>query len=171
MSAPAASGTRRSLRMRGFYYAESTMAMAVALALTALGLAGTSPGRPGLSVVQAEAHGALHQAFSLARARGRNVVVALGDPPAPGILTLGLPHRIAWGKPASIPAPPGMHAPKVAGSSGMAHPRITVTPRHTATASAWFLNDGQGALCLRVSGLGHIQILRWCGEPRAWSLR
>ena len=156
--------------MRGFSYAESSLAMAVALALTALGLAGTDLWRPGLTLAQTEAHGALHQAFTLARARGRNVVVALGDPAAADLLPLQLPRHVVWGKPASIPTPAGMHAPRVAGSSGMAHPRITVTPHHTATASAWFLSDGQGALCLRVSGLGHIQILRWCGETRTWSL-
>lgn len=66
--------------------------------------------------------------------------------------------------------PPGMAPTKRAGATGQAHARITVTPRHTATASAWFVNNGKDVVCMRVSGHGHIQILRWHKSTGKWSL-
>jgi hypothetical protein len=59
---------------------------------------------------------------------------------------------------------------KRARETGQAHARITVTPRHTATASAWFVNNGRDVICMRVSGRGHIQVLRWRKSTRKWSL-
>jgi hypothetical protein len=106
----------------------------------------------------------------LARSQGRDVIVSLGEPNAPGTLPVRLPPHVKWGKPPEVPLPPGMAAPIRAGVTGMAHRRITVTPRRTATASAWFVNDGRDVVCMRVSGHGHIQVLRWHRSTQKWSL-
>ncbi|HJV37769.1 MAG TPA: hypothetical protein VJ528_02935, partial [Geothrix sp.] len=127
------------------------------------------PGSAELSVAHQEIRGSLEQAFSLARARGSNVTVALGQATGAGEhLPVQLSRRIKWGKPAQIPLPPGMDAPAVATRTGEAHPILTVTPRHTALASTWFLNDGQEALCMRLSGQGRLQVLRWRRDRQKW---
>lgn len=146
------------------------MAMAIVSILAAVGMSTINFGSQELTAVQQEFQAALHEAFFLARAQGKDVIVALGDPKVPGIIPVRLPSRVKWGKPSYIPTPPGMDEPKTAGKTGMAHARITVTPRHTATASAWFVNDGREAVCMRVSGRGHIQVLRWRRSTRKWSL-
>jgi hypothetical protein len=157
-------------RILGYSTPEAVVAMGIVGILSAVGLATIDFGSQDLSAVQQEFHGSLHQAFHLAWAQGKDVIVTLGDPKTPGIVPVRLPPRVKWGLPAFIPTPPGMARPKVATTTGMAHPRITVTPRHTATASAWFVNDGREALCMRVSGRGHIQVLRWKRSTKKWSL-
>lgn len=157
-------------RCRGYSLVECSIVMGILGIIAALGVSTLDFGRHELTTVQQEIQASLHQAFHLAWARGRDVTVALGDPGAPDIIPVRLPARVKWGKPAHVPAPPGMAEPVRAGITGAAHPRITVTPRHTATASAWFLNDGRDVVCMRVSGHGHIQVLRWRARTRAWSL-
>jgi len=152
----------------------SLLELTVSLALAALvALAGSalldSCGME-LSAAHHEIRGSLDQAFILARARGRNVTVALGRATGAGEhLPVELSRKVKWGKPAHIPLPPGMDMPKVAAQSGEAHAILTVTPRHTALASTWFLNDGREALCMRLSGKGQLQVLRWKRELKAWA--
>jgi prepilin-type N-terminal cleavage/methylation domain-containing protein len=152
-------------RDRGFTLLESALALAI-LALLAgpVLLAWRSPG---LTAVQGEFRAALEEAFLLARARGREVRLGLAaaDTGPPG---LRLPRGVHWGLPGSIPLPPGMDRPARAHLSGAAHPQVTVTPRRTATASVWFLTDGRDALCLRLSGQGRVQLLRWRHGQRRW---
>ena len=123
-----------------------------------------------LTAAQQEIVGSLDQAFILARARGTNVTVALGKASGAGEhLPVELGRRVKWGKPDAIPLPPDMDAPVVAAKTGEAHPIITVTPRHTALASCWFLNDGREALCMRLSGQGRLQVLRWRRDRQKWT--
>jgi hypothetical protein len=123
-----------------------------------------------LSAAHQEIRGSLEQAFTLARARGTNVTVALGKASGAGEhLPVQLGRRVKWGKPAHIPLPQGMDAPTVASRTGEAHALLTVTPRHTALASTWFLNTGQDALCMRLSGHGRLQVLRWRRDLRRWT--
>jgi hypothetical protein len=155
---------------RGYSTVEAAVAMGIVGILSAAGISTLDFGSQELTGVQVEFQGSLHEAFHLAWAQGKDVVVALGDPETPGIVPVRLPPRIKWGLPGFIPTPPGMTRPRVATTTGMAHPRITVTPRHTATATAWFINDGREALCMRVSGFGHVQVLRWRKSTKKWSL-
>lgn len=157
-------------RSSGYSTVETALAMGIVSVLAAVGVAMADFGGQELTTVQQEFQGSLYEAFSLARAQGKNVIVALGDPKMPGIIPVRLPPKVKWGKPGFIPTPPGMDEPRRAGILGSAHPRITVTPRHTATACAWFVNDGREAVCMRVSGHGHIQVLRWRRSTRKWSL-
>lgn len=157
------------LSQRGTSLLDLTVSMAVAAIMTAVCLAPWDPGSAELSVAHSEIRGSLEQAFSLARARGTNVTVALGQASgAGGHLPVQLSRRIKWGKPADIPLPPGMDAPTTADHTGEAHPILTVTPRHTALASTWFLNDGREALCMRLSGQGKLQVLRWRRDRQKW---
>ncbi|WP_243294785.1 pilus assembly FimT family protein [Geothrix mesophila] len=157
------------LSQRGASLLDLTVSMAVAAVMTMICLAQWDPGSAELSVAHQEIRGSLEQAFSLARARGSNVTVALGQATGAGEhLPVQLSRRIKWGKPAQIPLPPGMDAPAVATRTGEAHPILTVTPRHTALASTWFLNDGQEALCMRLSGQGRLQVLRWRRDRQKW---
>ncbi|WP_243286999.1 pilus assembly FimT family protein [Geothrix terrae] len=157
------------LSQRGTSLLDLTVSMAVAAVMTMICLAQWDPGSAELSVAHQEIRGSLEQAFSLARARGTNVTVALGQASGAGEhLPVQLSRRIKWGKPAQIPLPPGMDAPTVAARTGEAHPILTVTPRHTALASTWFLNDGQEALCMRLSGQGRLQVLRWRRDRQKW---
>lgn len=157
------------LSQRGTSLLDLTVSMAVAAVMTAVCLAQWDPGSAELAVAQSEIRGSLEQAFSLARARGSNVTVALGQASgAGGHLPVQLPRKIRWGKPAAIPLPPDMDPPAVATLTGEAHPILTVTPRHTALASTWFLNDGREALCMRLSGRGKLQVLRWRRDRMKW---
>jgi hypothetical protein len=61
-----------------------------------------------------------------------------------------------------------MAKPVAADKTGEAHGRITVTPRHTTTATVWFLTDGQDVLCLRLGGRGQHQMLRWRAAKKTW---
>ena len=154
---------------RGISLLELTVSMAVAATLTMVALAQWDPGSLDLSMAHHEIRGSLEQAFSLARARGSNVTVALGQAGGAGEhLRVQLSRRVKWGKPAGIPLPPDMDAPRVADRTGEAHPILTVTPRHTALASTWFLNDGREALCMRLSGQGKLQVLRWHRDRLKW---
>jgi hypothetical protein len=123
-----------------------------------------------LSAAHQEIRGSLEQALTLARARGSNVTVALGAASGAGEhLPVQLGRRVKWGKPDHIPLPPDMDAPTVASRTGEAHPILTVTPRGTALASVWFLNDGREALCMRLSGHGQLQVLRWRRDLKKWT--
>jgi hypothetical protein len=147
-----------------------TVSMAVAAAVTMVCLTQWDSGNLDLSVAHHEIRGSLEQAFSLARARGTNVNVALGQASGSGEhLQVQFSRRVKWGKPANIPLPPGMDAPTVAARTGEAHPVLTVTPRHTALASTWFLNDGHEALCMRLSGQGRLQVLWWHRDKQKWT--
>jgi hypothetical protein len=147
---------------------ETTLVLGLAGALACAGAMVLAPGGAMLTFLPVELRGALDQAFLLARARGRDLRVSLGGPGGE-VLPVPLPRGVRWGLPASgIPIPPGMDAPMKAHLTGAAHPVLTVTPRGTATASAWFLTDGRDALCLRLSGQGGVQFLRWRRARRAW---
>lgn len=160
---------RRTSSQRGSSLLELTLAMAVAAILAAAGALCWDTGGMDLTAAHREIRGSLDQAFSLARARGSNVTVALGQASGAGEhLRVRLSRRVKWGKPAHIPLPPGMEEPLVAARTGEAHRVLTVTPRMTALASTWFLNDGREALCMRLSGQGRLQVLRWRHDRRAW---
>lgn len=160
----------RSFSQRGTSLLELTVAMAMAAILAAVGTAQLDTGPAQLTAAHQEIRGSLDQAFNLARARGTNVTVALGKATGAGEhLPVQLGRKVRWGKPDGIPLPPDMDAPLVAGMTGEAHPVITVTPRRTALASTWFLNDGQEALCMRLSGKGYVQVLRWRRDLRTWT--
>lgn len=155
---------------RGFTAAETSIAMGIVGVLAAIGVSTADFGNQELTTIQCEFQASLQQAFLLAHDQGRDVIVALGNPAAPGILPVRMPPHVKWGKPDDVPMPPGMAPTKKAAATGQAHARITVTPRRTATASAWFVNDGKDVVCMRVSGLGHIQVLRWRKRMKKWSL-
>lgn len=160
----------RHTGQRGFSLLELTLAMGVAAVLAAAGLFQLDPGAVALSAAHQEIRGSLDQAFILARARGTNVTVALGRASGAGEhLPVQLSRRVKWGKPAHIPLPPGMDTPTVAARTGEAHAILTVTPRRTALAATWFLNDGREALCMRLSGQGKLQVLRWRRDLRKWT--
>lgn len=160
---------RRSTQ-RGTSLLELTLAMGVAAILTATAAFGFDGGGTELMVAHQEIVGSLHQAFALARARGTNVKVALGKATGAGEhLAVEFGRRVKWGKPDGIPLPPGMDAPQVAAKTGEAHQIISVTPRHTTLASTWFLNDGKEALCMRLSGKGHLQVLRYRRDLKTWT--
>ncbi|MBP1628105.1 MAG: hypothetical protein H6Q00_2580 [Holophagaceae bacterium] len=154
----------------GFTLAETS----VTLGITGiLGLCGLSTldlgGGLALSGFQVELTGSLDQAFHLARARGSNVSVVMNSPGAQDIIPLQLPRGVKWGSLPGVPLPPGMDPTVKASNTGLAHARITVTPRRTATASAWFLNDGRDVLCMRLSGQGRVQLLRWRAARMKWT--
>lgn len=149
---------------------ELTVVMAVIAILAVVGTVHWDTGATELAAAHQEIRGSLEQAFTLARARGSNVTVALGRASGAGEhLPVQLSRHVKWGKPGHIPLPPGMDAPSVASRTGEAHPILTVTPRHTALASTWFLNDGKEALCMRLSGRGHLQVLRWRRDLSTWT--
>jgi type II secretory pathway pseudopilin PulG len=157
-------------RQRGTSLLELTVVMAVMAILCAVSTLYVDSGSTELTAAHQEIVGSLHQAFTLARARGKDVKVALGKASGAGEhLPVQLGRKVKWGKPDHIPLPPGMDSPVVAARTGEAHPIITVTPRHTTLASTWFLNDGREALCMRLSGQGHLQVLRWRRDLKKWT--
>ena len=164
---PSRAGAGRSAQ-RGTSLLELTVAMGVSGALALVGLSQWDTGHIELTAAQHELTASLDQAFLLARARGVNVTVGLGSGKDANHLPLRLGRKVTWGKPARIPLPPGMADPARADLAGEAHATITVTPRHTATASLWFLNDGEEALCMRLSNRGHVRMLRWRAASRRW---
>jgi type II secretory pathway pseudopilin PulG len=155
------------VRAGGHTLLETTLALAILGLLASLGVASASLATPAFGILAVEARGALDQAFLLARARGGDVRVALGGTGGE-VAPLVLPRGVRWGLAPGTPLPPHMDPPVKAHLTGQAHPLVTVTPRGTATASAWFLTDGRDALCLRLSGQGHCQVLRWRAARRAW---
>jgi type II secretory pathway pseudopilin PulG len=157
---------RRS--QRGTSLLELTVAMGVSGLLAVVGVSHWDMGHTELTAAQHELTASLDQAFILARARGTNVTVGLASGKDANHLPLRLDRKVRWGKPAQIPLPPGMDDPARADVGGEAHATITVTPRHTATASCWFLNDGKEALCMRLSNRGHVRMLRWRPDARRW---
>jgi Prokaryotic N-terminal methylation motif len=155
---------------RGSSLLELTVVMAVVAILCLISTFYLDGGSIELSAAHQEIVGSLHEAFTLARARGTNVKVALGKASGAGEhLPVQLGPKVKWGKPDHIPLPPDMDSPVVAAKTGESHPIITVTPRHTTLASAWFLNDGQEALCMRLSDQGHLQVLRWRRDLKKWT--
>ena len=149
-------------------FLELCVVLAILGALGGVGMASIDLGGPSLAFLPVELRGALDQGFLLARARGREVRVALGGPggEVPPVL---LPRGVRWGLPAGdIPLPPGMRATRTAHRTGAAHPVVTVTPRGTATAGCWFLASRGDALCVRLSGRGGLKVLRWRRGLRAW---
>jgi type II secretory pathway pseudopilin PulG len=160
-------GAGRSTQ-RGTSLLELTLAMGISGILSVVGLSQWDTGHIELAAAQHELTESLDQAFILARARGVNVTVGLGSGKDANHLPIRLGRKVHWGKPARIPLPPGMADPVRAGATGEAHATITVTPRHTATASLWFLNDGEEALCMRLSNRGHVRMLRWRPAARRW---
>jgi len=155
---------------QGYSLTEMSCVLGILGILAVASLSSLDFGSLDLLAVQEDLRGSIHQAFHLARAQGTDVIVALGDPSAKGVLPVNLPRTVQWGKPAGIPVPPGMDEPVKAATTGQAHLRITITPRHTATASAWFLNNGKEVLCMRLSGQGHLQLLRWRRSTKRWCL-
>ena len=154
---------------RGFSLPEICLCLGAAGLLSGIGASTLAVPNQGLTAIKQDLEGALHQAFIQARAQGQDVQVALGAKgSASNVLPVALPRGIQWGKPSGVPLPPGMDAPKVAGSTGEAHPLITITPRSTATATAWFLNDGKDVLCVRLSGQGQVHMLRWRSDKKKW---
>ena len=161
-------GCQRSTQ-RGTSLLELTVVMAVTAVLAVVGTSQLDGGGMDLSAAHQEIRSSLDQAFTLARARGTNVTVALGKASGAGEhLPVQLSRKVKWGKPNHIPLPPGMDPPTVATRTGEAHAILTVTPRRTALASTWFLNDGQEALCMRLSGHGQLQVLRWKRDRLKW---
>jgi len=137
----------------------------------ALGLGAFSAMRlpgPGLAIAGHEIQGSLDQAFALARNSGQSVEVSASRTQDLGHLPVNLPPTVRWGLPSGVPLPPRMDDTIRAESKGEAHPAITVTPGHTATATVWFLNDGRDALCLRINGHGRVTALRWRSGSRRW---
>jgi hypothetical protein len=153
--------------MRGTSLVEAMLVLGILGALVLFGVSQLSFGSPGLSAVQGELRGALEQSLLRARAQGCDLRVALqgqGD-----LTPLTLPRGVHWGLPATgVPLPPGMAPTVRAHLTGQAHSVVTVTPE-TAQASAWFLHDGQDALCLRLSDRGRLQLLRWRHQQQRWT--
>ena len=153
----------------GFTLLEALLALAILAILGGLLLGSMDAGSAALTAVQGELRGGVEQAFLLARARGSEVQVGFRRSADSGLRPLQLPRGVVWGLPdRGIPLPPGMAPTIRAQRTGEAHPVITVTPEGTATASAWFLTDGKDALCLRLSGHGRFQLLRWRRRLGRW---
>jgi len=153
----------------GVTLVETSLTLGILGLLSVAGLSLARAPQVDLTAIQMDLPAAVDQAKILARASGRNVTVALGHPElGPNILPVKMSSRVKWGKPSHIPLPKGMADPAVADSTGEAHAKVTITPRHTATATTWFLNDGTDALCMRLSGHGRLQLLRWRDSRKAW---
>jgi prepilin-type N-terminal cleavage/methylation domain-containing protein len=166
-SIPTASTGPRRCPWAGFTLMESVVTLAVAGTL-ALGLCTVDLDRQGLTAAQAELRSTLDEAFILAHHRGTSVRVMAKSDGSPDVLPLQLPRKVKWGLLPGVPLPKGMDDPSVADRSGEAHAAITVTPRRTATAATWFLNDGRDVVCMRLSGRGRMTLLRWKRENRRW---
>lgn len=160
----------RRFSQQGTSLLELTVVLVVIAILAVVSTTSWDTSGTDLSAAHQEIVGSLDQAFTLARARGNNVTVALGKASGKGEhLPVQLSRRVKWGKPAHIPLPPDMDPNPLAGRTGESHPIITVTPRHTTLAGAWFLNNGKEALCLRLNGHGHLKVLRWRRDLTKWT--
>jgi prepilin-type N-terminal cleavage/methylation domain-containing protein len=165
----APTGPRRCLQA-GFTFLESVVTLAVAGTL-ALGVCAIDLDRQGLTAARSELRTTLDQAFMLAHHRGTSVRVMAKADGSPDVLPLQLPKKVKWGLLPGVPLPKGMEDPKVADQGGEAHRAITVSPRHTATATTWFLNDGRDVVCMRLSGQGRMTLLRWKQDEGKWVRR
>ncbi|MBK8727730.1 MAG: hypothetical protein IPL96_17245 [Holophagaceae bacterium] len=161
----------RRCSQAGFSLAETVLTLAIAGSL-ALGFCATDLERNSLTAAQTELRTTLDQAFMLAHHKGNSIKVMVkrtgATPVAPDVLPLQLPNRVKWGSLPGVPLPKGMDDPDVADQTGEAHATITVSPRHTATATTWFLNDGREVVCMRLSGKGRLTLLRWKKDARTW---
>lgn len=153
---------------RGFSLIELVTALGISGALGASAFGSFQIQGPALTVAAQEIRGSLDEAFAQARASGAPVEVSATATRGIGHLPVSLPRSIHWGLPAAIPLPPRMDPTTRAATTGEAHPVITVTPRHTATATVWFLTDGEDALCVRVNGHGRTTLLRWRASRHRW---
>lgn len=158
------------MRESGHTLIELCMVLAILGALAGVGLPALDLAGPSFALLPVELHGALDHGFHLARARGREVRVALAGGPGGEVPPVILPRGIRWGLPSSgVPRPPGMKPTVKAHLTGAAHPVVTLTPRGTATAGCWFLSSRREALCVRLSGQGDLKVLRWRSRLRAWT--
>lgn len=156
-------------RSFGFTLVETSCALGVVGLLATGGVALIRPPALALAAVQSELDGALHQARHLARSRGTTVRVSLGQPDgAADVLGLRLPRQVRWGKPARVPLPKGMADPVQADETGQAHGTIAFSPRGTATATTWFLSQGDEVLCVRMNGQARWRMLRWRPARKVW---
>jgi prepilin-type N-terminal cleavage/methylation domain-containing protein len=160
---------RSGLHQRGMSLIELLAATGIAGALSMGALGAARIKGPALTVAGQEIQGSLDQAFALARASGQPVEVSATSTKDIGHLPVSIPRSIHWGLPEGVPLPPHMGPTTRAATSGEAHTTITVTPRHTATATVWFLNDGEDALCLRVNDHGRANLLRWHASRHRWT--
>ncbi len=158
----------RSSHPTGFSLLETTLSLGLVGLLGAAGLPLLETRGLELNEAQVELKSALQDAQMLARLRGRSVRVGLRTPADPDVLPLRVSPPLRWGKPPHIPLPPGMDPTVKAADTGEAHPIPVVTPHRTAQASAWFLHDGREALCMRLNGHGHVQVLRRKADRRRW---
>ena len=159
---------RSGHRERGMSLLEMTVATGIAGALGLAGLGSFFLPSPSLAIATQEIQGSLDQAFCQAQASGQSVEVSASRAKDLGHLPVSLPRDLHWGLPAGTPLPPGEDPATRAAATGEAHAAITVTPRHTATATVWFLNDGADALCIRVNDRGRVSTLRWRAAKRRW---
>ena len=157
-----------SLPQRGMSLIEMLAVTGIAGALGLGAFAAVRLPSPGLAIAGREIQASLDQAFTLARNSGQPVEVSASRTRDIGHLPVNLPRTARWGLPQGVPLPPRMDDTTRAESEGEAHPTITVTPRHTATAAVWFLNDGRDALCIRINGHGRVTTLRWRAESQRW---
>lgn len=153
---------------RGFSLIETLAVTGIAGALGFGAFGAFNTKGPALTIAAREIEGSLDQAFTLARASGQVVEVSASTAKGVGHLPVSLPRTVRWGLPAGVPLPPHMDSVSRATTTGEAHAAITVTPRHTATATVWFLNDGGDALCIRVNDRGHVTELRWRASRHRW---
>jgi type II secretory pathway pseudopilin PulG len=159
---------RPGLSQRGFSLLETLAVTGIAGALGFGAYGALNTRGPALTVATREIEGSLDEAFTLARASGQAVEVSASSARDLGHLPVSLPRTVRWGLPPGVPLPPHMDSTLRAAATGEAHPAITVTPRHTATATVWFLNDGGDALCIRVNDRGHVTELRWRASRGRW---
>ncbi len=156
-------------RTSGFTLVESACVLGCLGLLVATGAAFGRPSGFELTTLQFELDAVLHQARHLARSRGSSVAVTLGRPEG-SVDGLGvrLPRSVHWGKPAHVPLPKGMADPRWADQTGQAHACVTFGPRGTATATSWFLSQGDETLCVRMNGQARWRMFRWRPALGLW---
>lgn len=153
---------------QGFSLIEVSLVLGITGLLGFAGLSRMDLGHRDLSAAQVELKGAIQQAAFLAHAKGSPVTVGFRIPAGPDVFPVRVSSRIRWGKPAHIPLPQGMADPVRADTTGESHARIVISSRTTTTASCYFVNDGTEAVCMRISGRGHLQMLRWKANQNRW---
>lgn len=122
------------------------------------------PSRP-LRAARRELRHRLELAFSLADTHARLVRLEPARPATGGQVSLRLPREVHWGRPSSVPLPPGLAD---SGWRGGRPRPITVMPRRRAAANVWFLHHGREALCLRLDLQGQVELLRYRPFLRTW---